>query len=111
LFLGRNFWVATNEPKPIIIIIIQNMSNYKKELNEVKNKQQEQDGRLESQERLDNHEGKLNSIWEENALLKENILENIKHTLIKALPNISSRKRSVSIYTSTTGHNDNISQK
>jgi len=107
LFLGRNFWVATNEPKPIIIIIIQNMSNYKKELNEVKNKQQEQDGRLESQERLDNHEGKLNSIWEENALLKENI----KHTLIKALPNISSRKRSVSIYTSTTGHNDNISQK
>jgi len=46
-----------------------------------------------SQERLDNHEGKLNSIWEGNALLKKNILD-IKHTLIKAFPNISARERS-----------------
>jgi len=65
-----------------------------KELNEVKNKQQEQDGRLDkSQERLDNHDSKFNSIWEGNALLKKNILD-IKHTLIKAFPNISARERS-----------------
>ncbi len=57
----------------------------------MKKKQQEQDGRLDkSQEQLDNHEDKLNSIWERNALLKENILD-IKHTLIKAFPNKSAR--------------------
>jgi len=54
--------------------LVSKYEQLQKELNEVKNKQQEQDGRLDkSQERLDNHEGKLNSIWEGNALLKENI--------------------------------------
>jgi hypothetical protein len=76
-----------------------------KELNEVKNKQQEQDVRLDkSQERLDNHEGKLKTIWKENALLKEIIFWRLS-------TNISARKRSECINISTTGHNDNISQE
>ena len=69
-----------------------NWKNLTKHLPFLKKKQQEQDGRLDkSQEQLDNHEDKLNSIWERNALLKENILD-IKHTLIKAFPNKSARR-------------------
>lgn len=98
-FLNNDNHVKTLLPK---------CEQLRKELNEVKNKQQKQDVKLDkNDERLENHEGKIN--------LKGSI-EDVKHTLIQAFPNIPPRKRSESINKqrsqqsrgSTDNHNNGI---